>query len=57
MNEFVATTNNLTNNFAGLVTSCLGPDVTRGPPVVHAGLHNSLVYKIHVNILLNHTLS
>jgi hypothetical protein len=33
VNEFVVTSNKLTNNFAGLVTSGLGPDVARRPPV------------------------
>jgi hypothetical protein len=32
-NELVVTSNKLTNNFAGLVTSDLAPDETRGPPV------------------------
>jgi hypothetical protein len=34
MNELVATGNKLTNNFADLVRSCLGPDVGREPLVV-----------------------
>jgi hypothetical protein len=33
INELVVTSNKLTNNFAGLVTSVLGPDMARGPPV------------------------
>jgi hypothetical protein len=33
INEDVGTSNQLTNNFAGLVTSGLGPDVAFGPPV------------------------
>jgi hypothetical protein len=32
INELVATSNKLTNNFAGLITSGLGLDVARGPP-------------------------
>jgi len=28
------TSNKVTSNFAGLVTSCLRPDVARGPPGV-----------------------
>jgi hypothetical protein len=32
-NELVVTSNKLTNNFAGLVTSGLRPDVARRPPV------------------------
>jgi hypothetical protein len=31
------TSSKLTNNFAGLVTSSLGPDVARGPPVTFRG--------------------
>jgi hypothetical protein len=34
INELVATSNKLTNNFVGLVTVGLGPNVGRGPPVV-----------------------
>jgi hypothetical protein len=34
INELVVTSNQLTNNFADLVTSCLGQDVACGPPVV-----------------------
>jgi hypothetical protein len=34
MNELVVTSNKLTNNFAGLVASGLGPDVASGPPVL-----------------------
>jgi hypothetical protein len=34
INELVVTSNKLTDNFAGLITSGLGPDVARGPPVV-----------------------
>jgi hypothetical protein len=30
----VAITNKITNNFTGLFTSRLGPDLARGPPVV-----------------------
>jgi hypothetical protein len=33
-NELVVNSNKLTNNFAGLVTSGLGQDVARGPPVL-----------------------
>jgi hypothetical protein len=33
INELVVTSNKLTNNFAGLVKSGLGPGVVRGPPV------------------------
>jgi hypothetical protein len=33
INELVTTSNKLTNNFSGLVTSGLGMDVARGPPV------------------------
>jgi hypothetical protein len=33
MNELVLTSNKLTSNFAGLVTSGRGPDVGLGPPV------------------------
>jgi hypothetical protein len=33
LNELVVTSNKLTNNFAGLVTSYLGSDMARGPPV------------------------
>jgi hypothetical protein len=33
INKLVVTGNRLTYDFAGLVTSGLGPDVTRGPPV------------------------
>jgi hypothetical protein len=33
INELVVTVNKLTNHFAGLVISGLGPDVARGPPV------------------------
>jgi hypothetical protein len=33
INELAVTSNKLTNNFAGLITSGLGPDVARGPPV------------------------
>jgi hypothetical protein len=32
-NDLVVTSNKLTNNFVSLVTSCLSPDVARGPPV------------------------
>jgi hypothetical protein len=32
-NELVVTSNKLTNKFAGLVISGLGPDVARSPPV------------------------
>jgi hypothetical protein len=34
MDELVVTSNKLTNNFAGLVTSGLGSDVARGPLVL-----------------------
>jgi hypothetical protein len=34
INELVVTSNKLTNNFAGLVTSGLRPDVALGPPVL-----------------------
>jgi hypothetical protein len=33
INELVVTSKKLTNNFAGLVTAGLGPDMARGPPV------------------------
>jgi hypothetical protein len=33
INELVVTSYKLTNNFAGLITNGLGPDVARGPPV------------------------
>jgi hypothetical protein len=33
INELAVTSNNLRNNFTGLVTSGLGPDISRGPPV------------------------
>jgi hypothetical protein len=33
INELAVTSNKLTNNFAGLVRSGLGPDLARGPPV------------------------
>jgi hypothetical protein len=33
INELVVTSNKLTNDFVGLVTSGLGPDVARGWPV------------------------
>jgi hypothetical protein len=33
INELVVTSNKLTNNFDGLVTSGLGPDMARGLPV------------------------
>jgi hypothetical protein len=33
VNELVVTSNKLINNFAGLITSYLGVDVARGPPV------------------------
>jgi hypothetical protein len=33
INERILTSNKLTNNFTGLVTSGLGPDVAGGPPV------------------------
>jgi hypothetical protein len=33
ISKLVVTSNKLTNNFAGPVTSGLGPDVARGPPV------------------------
>jgi hypothetical protein len=33
IDEFVLTSNELTNHFAGLVTSLLEPNVVRGPPV------------------------
>jgi hypothetical protein len=32
INELAITSNKITNNFTGLVTSGLGPDVARGPP-------------------------
>jgi hypothetical protein len=31
--EIIVISNKLTNNFAGLVKGCLGPDVDCGPPV------------------------
>jgi hypothetical protein len=34
VNELVVTSNKLTNNFAGLVTSGLGPNVASGSPVL-----------------------
>jgi hypothetical protein len=34
INEFVVINRELTNNFAGLVTGGLRPDVAHGPPVV-----------------------
>jgi hypothetical protein len=34
--KIVVATRKLTNNFAGLITCSLVPDVARGPPVVHA---------------------
>jgi hypothetical protein len=34
INELAATSNKLTNNFAGLVTNGLGPDVARELPVL-----------------------
>jgi hypothetical protein len=33
INELVVTSNKLTNNFVGLVTSGIEPDLARGPPV------------------------
>jgi hypothetical protein len=33
INELVVSGDKLKNDFAGLVTSVLGPDVARGPPV------------------------
>jgi hypothetical protein len=33
INELTVTSNKSTDNFAGLLTSGLKPDVTRGPPV------------------------
>jgi hypothetical protein len=33
MNELIVTSNKLTNNFVGLLTSSLRPDVVRGPLV------------------------
>jgi hypothetical protein len=33
INELIVTSNKSTDNFAGLLTSGLKPDVTRGPPV------------------------
>jgi hypothetical protein len=33
INELVVTNNKLTNDFSGLVTSGLRPDVAHGPPV------------------------
>jgi hypothetical protein len=33
INELVVTSKKLTNNFAGLVATGVGPDVARGPPV------------------------
>jgi hypothetical protein len=33
INELVVTRNKATNNFAGLITSDLGPNVARRPPV------------------------
>jgi hypothetical protein len=38
INELVVTGNRLTNNFAGLITSGLGLDVARGPPVERADI-------------------
>jgi hypothetical protein len=38
MNEIVVTSNTLTNNFAGQVTSYLEPDVAPGLPVGYAEL-------------------
>jgi hypothetical protein len=34
MNQLVVTSYKLKNNFVGIITSVLGPDVARGPPVV-----------------------
>jgi hypothetical protein len=45
INELVVTSNKFSNNFAGLVTSGLGPDVILGPPV---GPHWHRVYLDHV---------
>jgi hypothetical protein len=33
-NELAGISDKLTNNFAGLVINLLGPDLSRGPPVV-----------------------
>jgi hypothetical protein len=33
INKLVVTSNKLTNNFTGLVTSDVGPDLACGPPV------------------------
>jgi hypothetical protein len=45
INELVATSKKLTNNFVGLVTSGLGPDLARGPLIVprwSRGITNNL---------------
>jgi hypothetical protein len=42
INKFVITSNKLTNNFAGLVTSGLGPDATRGRQFDHTAVENLL---------------
>jgi hypothetical protein len=34
MNDLVVISNNITNTFAGLITSNFGPDVARGQPVL-----------------------
>jgi hypothetical protein len=33
LNELAVTSNNLTNNFSGLIASCTGPDMARRPRI------------------------
>jgi hypothetical protein len=53
INELVITSNKFTNNFSGLVTSCLGPDMARGPPVFHADVERTTFYITRTLFIFN----
>jgi hypothetical protein len=56
INSLVATSNKLTQNFVGLVTSGLRPDLARGPPaglrcVVNFGNKGPFLYQVRLATL------